>query len=595
MLSFYKKIFILLDGRDKKRLYGILFLSLFASILEALGAASVMPFFALASSPELFDSYLIKFRVYEIFSEIDSGSALIIVGYVSLIVFTLSLVAKALVLHLQIRFALLQEWKISEKLFHLYTNQDFSWFLANKPSEMSKNILSDINYFINQSLLSMIVATSQIGLVVILITLLLILTPGWTLIIASIFIGTYLILHLSLKNLHKKIGASRTNSNTLRFKFVNEAFMSIKILKLYKLEDFFCSHFSEASKNYATTQSFSQSLTHLPRFIIEGIAFGGMLLFVIISAQVGDGFLATLPIFVLIAYAGYKILPALQQIYVGFSSASFAQKSLTNIQNDFLNLKKNLDTCKNQKHIEFQYSIKVRNLKFNYPNKQSNAVDIPGLEIARGQKIGFVGRTGSGKTTLVDLLIGIVQPTAGSILIDDKPLSEEYMFSWQQKIGYVPQSVYLTDDSILSNVAFGADVADLNYELLSRVCEIACLNDFVKDLPHGLHTRLGEHGGSLSGGEKQRIGLARALYRQPEVLILDEATSALDPKTESKVLKNLKQGFKDITIFSIAHRLNTVIDSDCIFLLEKGEIVSYGTYDQLSKNSTEFQALLRAA
>ena len=284
-------------------------------------------------------------------------------------------------------------------------------------------------------------------------------------------------------------------------------------------------------------------------------------------------------------------MPALQQIYNSVTLLRFVGPALNNVYNDIKNLEKEIDIKPSNK-INFRNKINLNNINYSYPNMSQNVLKDITLEITANKKIGIIGSTGSGKTTLVDIILGLLNAQQGSLKVDDKIIDNDNRRSWQKSIGYVPQKIYLADDTIAANIAFGTDVSKISTERVIRAAKIANLHDFINgDLPLKYNTIVGERGVRLSGGQCQRIGIARALYNNSKVLILDEATSALDIKTEKNVMKALQNMEKEITIIMIAHRLSTIKDCDKIFYLENGIIRAQGTYDFLIENNNEFKSL----
>ena len=290
-----------------------------------------------------------------------------------------------------------------------------------------------------------------------------------------------------------------------------------------------------------------------------------------------------LPIISLYIFAGYRLMPALQQIYVSFTTLVFVGPTIEKLNNDYKNL--NLPN-QDQKQVKLYLnnSIDLKNIFYEYPNAERVALKDISLQIPAKSRIGLIGTTGSGKTTLVDIILGLLQPQKGSFEVDGKAITDQNLKSWQQLIGYVPQHIYLSDDTIDANIAFGVKSEDINKDKVQKVSKIANIHEFiVNELPKKYQTTIGERGIKLSGGQRQRIGIARALYHNPKLLILDEATSALDNETEKAVMDALNNLSKDITVILIAHRLNTVKGCDTIFKLEKGQLIGQGNFSEIIK------------
>jgi ABC-type multidrug transport system fused ATPase/permease subunit len=303
-----------------------------------------------------------------------------------------------------------------------------------------------------------------------------------------------------------------------------------------------------------------------------------------------DNFNSALPIISLYVFAGYRLMPAIQQIYSSFVSLTFTEPAINNLSEDLKNLKP-INLNRDKGSISFKKSIILKNIDYNYPNSSRTALKNISLSIPIKSSIGLVGATGSGKTTTVDIILGLLEPQKGILEVDNKIITQQNTRAWQRCIGYVPQHIYLSDDTVAANIAFGVDPKNILQSKVVHASKIANLHKFITDeLPQQYETAIGERGVRLSGGQRQRIGIARALYHNPQVLILDEATSALDNQTEKAVMEEVNNLNKDITIIIISHRLSTVKKCDQIFFLKNGKLESQGTFDELIKVNENFRA-----
>ena len=296
----------------------------------------------------------------------------------------------------------------------------------------------------------------------------------------------------------------------------------------------------------------------------------------------------SLPMISLYVFAGYRLMPALQQIYVSFTTISYIGPSLDKLYEDINNLK-SIELNQDQGFLSFNKTITLKNINYNYPNTSRTTLKNVNLSIFAKTTVGLIGTTGSGKTTMVDIILGLLEAQMGTLEIDGQIITRQNSRAWQRSIGYVPQHIYLSDNTIADNIALGIDSKNINLEALEKASKIANLHDFVvNELPEKYQTIVGERGVRLSGGQRQRIGIARALYNNPNVLILDEATSALDNQTEQAVMDAINNLGKNITIILIAHRLSTVKKCDKIFLLEDGKLKKEGTFEELIKDNNNF-------
>ena len=305
-----------------------------------------------------------------------------------------------------------------------------------------------------------------------------------------------------------------------------------------------------------------------------------------------NSFTKAVPIIALYAYASYRMMPALQEIFTPVTDMRYAITSIDAMYNDIKNLKSFIVSTENQDPIQLNNSIILKDINYHYPNSKGDALKNLNLKIQSRTSVGIVGTTGSGKTTTVDIILGLLEAQKGSLKVDEMEVDDNNLKSWQRSIGYVPQHIFLADDTVANNIALGVDSKFINQKNIERVAKIANLHQFVIDeLPDQYQTTIGERGIRLSGGQRQRIGIARALYNEPKLLILDEATSALDNITEQMIMNSINNISSDITIIIIAHRLTTVRECEKIFLLNKGEIEAQGTFEELIKSSDKFRAM----
>ena len=349
------------------------------------------------------------------------------------------------------------------------------------------------------------------------------------------------------------------------------------------MEKKFIKSFSINAQTFARNVASSEVLGILPRFALEAIAFGGILLIILFILDNTGSVNDAIPIISLYAFAGYRLMPAIQVIYLSSTRLKFVGPALDKIINDIKNLKP-LNLNQNQGVLNFNKAIDLKNISYNYPNSQRTSLKNINLSIPNSSRVGIMGQTGCGKTTMVDIILGLLDPEKGTLEVDGQIIKDQNRRSWQRSIGYVPQQIYLSDDTIAANIAFGVDPKDINKDLVERASKIANLHEFViNELPDQYETSVGERGIRLSGGQRQRIGIARALYHNPKVLILDEATSALDDLTEKAVMEAIHNLDKNITIIIIAHRLSTIKNCDIVYLLEKGELKNTGTFEEIIK------------
>jgi len=583
-----KKTIYLLTLSGKKNAIIMITLILIMAVLDMIGVASIFPFIGVITNPNLVETNIYLSYFYKFTSSFGIRSIeqfIFILGIIVFMILMISLTFRAFMAYLQARFTLMREYIIGKCLIEGYLRQPYSWFLNKNSADLSKNILSEINHVIHQTVIPMMILISQSAIALALIILLLFVDANLTIIIALVLAISYLLIFRFVKNILSRIGFERFQANTKRFQVITEAFGSIKETKVRGLEQVYINRFAEPAKIYAINQSFAQVISQLPRYFIEGIVFGGMIILLLALMARGGNFSNIIPVLTLYAFAGYRLIPALQQIYYSNTQLSFSESSLDSLYKDLIKLNTIEEEEDKTKIIPFTKVIKFNHIYFSYNDNKNTTLEDINITIPAFSKIGIVGPTGCGKTTLVDIMLGLLYPQKGTLTVDETVIDNYNKRSWQKIIGYVPQQIYLADDSLAANIAFGIDKSNIDQNALKQASIIANLHDFVTtELTEGYNTIIGERGVRLSGGQQQRIGIARALYNNPDILILDEATSALDIQTEKVIIKSIEDLKKKITIIHITHRLHTVINYDKIFLIEKGKIAAQGNFDQLMLN-----------
>ena len=591
MIQTFKSLLFLITPSEYKNTSLLLLMILLMAFLDMIGVAAIVPFITVLTNPDLINTNNIlnfMFQTSVIFGIENTQQFASFLGVLVFIFIIISLAFKALTTYVQVKFIHMLEFKIAKRLVEGYLHQPYSWFLSRNSADLGKNILSEVGAIVGNGMSPLMELIAKSTVAVALIILLIIADPILALIVGFSLGGAYVIVFYFIRNYLNKIGEERFKSNRLRFTALSEAFGAAKEVKFGGLEEVYIKNFSNPAKIFAQVKASSDVLAQLPRFIVEAVAFGGILLIILYKMQILGNFYSFLPIVSLYVFAGYRLMPALQQIYNSFTMLTFNGPSIKKLTDDIKSLKQ-LNTNQNNNAISFNDKISLKNIFYNYPNSSRTALKNINISINAKTTVGLVGVTGSGKTTTVDILLGLLEPKKGVLQVDEKIITKQNARSWQRSIGYVPQYIYLADDSIAANIAFGVDTKNINFNSIERASKIANLHDFViNELPQNYNTIVGERGIRLSGGQRQRIGIARALYHNPQVLFLDEGTSALDNQTEKLVMEAVNNLSKDITIIIIAHRLNTVKNCDVIFKLDKGEVIGQGTFEELIKGSKSF-------
>lgn len=579
-----QKFLILLSRNERKNAFLLLVLISIMAFLDMVGVASIFPFMSVLTSPEQIQDNYILSKMFEISSKLgveNNNQFLLALGMLVFFLLVFSLLFKAFTTYVQLRFVQMREYSISKKFIESYLNQPYAWFLNRNSADLGKTIISETAIIVGKGMKPLMDLIAKSFIVLALILLLIIADPKLALIVSSFISTSYLSIYFLSQKYLNKIGIQRLENNKLRFKIVNEAFGAIKEIKFSGLEKDYFNRYSKSSKIYARTQAFSAIIAQIPRYALEIVSFGGIILLLLVLISKKGDLNQVLPIITLYAFAGYRLIPAIQQIYVSFTRLAFVMPALNELTEDFKNLQEE-NFEEDHKKINFTKLIHLKNVSYKYPQAKTKTIKGVNISIPIKNTVGIIGTTGSGKTTIIDILLGLLEVQDGTFNVDGEQISRKNIRSWQRNIGYVPQDIYLSDDTIQSNIAFGVRKENINQLAVERASKMASLHEFViNECENKYMTIVGERGVRLSGGQRQRIGIARALYHDPKVLILDEATSSLDNETEEAVMKAVNFLKKDITIILIAHRLNTVKNCDIIFKLENGQITKKGSFQHM--------------
>ena len=578
------KIWLLLSPREQKRAILLLIMIIIMTFLDTIGVASILPFMAVLTNPDIVDTNIFLYKFFQSLGFLgveNKDQFLFVLGIFVFLLLVISLSFKALTAYAQVRFVKMREYSIGKRLVKGYLSQPYSWFLNRNSADLGKTILSEVGEVIVSGMMPMVEFIAKGLISISLITLLIIANPKISLIVGLSLIGSYGLIYYFTHFYLNRIGKSRLENNELRFTSLSEAFGAAKEVKVGGLEQTYIDRFSKSAQIFAKTQASSKVIAQLPRFMLEAIAFGGILLIILFLMAQEGSFNNALPIVSLYVFAGYRLMPALQQVYTSATQLTFIGPSINKLLLDLKNIK-SLKENHERGILSLNKKIALKNINYSYPNANRTSLVDLNITIPAKSTVGLVGATGSGKTTTIDIFLGLLEPQKGTLEVDDQIITKQNTRAWQRSIGYVPQQIYLSDDTVAANIAFGIDPERIDKEAVEEASKIANLHEFVIDeLPRKYLTKIGERGVRLSGGQKQRIGIARALYHKPQVLILDEATSALDNQTEQVVMDAMNNLSKHITMIIVAHRLNTVKNCDIIFKFEKGKLIGQGTFNEL--------------
>jgi ABC-type bacteriocin/lantibiotic exporter with double-glycine peptidase domain len=562
------------------------------------GIASIMPFMAVVSNPDVTRTNKWLQKTYEFLQFDTASNFLLFLGILLLVLLMCSNLFKALTVWLTLKYGNQVIYVLSRRLLAQYMCRPYSFFLIRNTADMGKNILAEVRDAIDGCFIAGMRVVSN-GLVILFIMgLLLVIEPLIALTVAVFLGGAYTGFFLLIRHRLTRISKDQIYAQTMKFKTATEALGGIKDIKILGRELQFLKKFAVHAERHSLNNTAAGTITLLPKYALEVLSLGSILLITMyVIGSKNDSAAQIVPLLAVYAFAGYRILPALQQIFAGIATVRVNLPVLELLHRDLNDDESICDpefTLKNREAsqpLPCNNSLELKNVSFCYSSAQEPVVNEVNITIARNTSIGLVGATGSGKTTLVDIILGLLPPTSGQLFVDGTEIGGENLVTWQRNFGYVPQQIYLCDDTITRNIAFGVSEENIDMQAVIRAARIANLHGFVeKKLPNGYETIIGERGVRLSGGQRQRIGIARALYKDPAFLIMDEATNSLDGITEEAVMEALGTLSGNKTIIMIAHRLTTVKHCDIIYTLEHGRITNHGTYEELQRTSAWFQS-----
>jgi ATP-binding cassette, subfamily B, bacterial PglK len=594
VIEVYRKIFSLLDSRERRRFWALTGIMVLVAIVEIVGISSVLLLLNVLSDPaSIHDKTALSF-LYTKLGFTNNFSFQVALAVAVLVVVMGGLAIKAVGSYAAIRFGAMRGYTISSRLLGSYLHQPYEWFLDRNSSEIGKNVLNEVDGLVGRVISPALRLIAGSLMVLAIVGLLMFVDPLVTILSAGLLGCSYAFIYLKLRERLRRHGEDMMHAFGERFRVAQEATGGIKDVKLLGLEDSYIGIYETAAYKTARSSSSLGVISELPRFALEAITFGTLLALVLLLLLRSGGDIADIvPTLGVFAFSVMRLLPALQQIYNSLATIRGGRAILDNITTDYLAGKAGTAVSQTSTApLRLEQKLELSQVGFSYASAGRAALHGLDMVIPARTTVGIVGGTGAGKTTLVDLVLGLLIADAGEIRVDGTAITAENLRAWQKTLGYVPQAIFLTDDTVAANIAFGVPKDQIDMAAVERAARTAALHEFVlAELPLGYGTVVGERGIRLSGGQRQRIGIARALYRDPTLLIMDEATSALDNITERVVMEAVQNIRADKTIILIAHRLTTVKTCDAIFLMEQGRIVAQGTYDELVAGNETFRKM----
>ena len=588
----YRKLSALLSRRDKRNGALLLCITIIGALFEVLGVGAIPAFVGVINTPDrLLEIGLVR-TVYDALG-IESTREMLMWAALGLIgIFVMKNAWLALVAYARARFSSNRQAEISNTLFRAYLKAPYTFHLQRNTAELLRNATSEVQAIAGNVLLASLSVLMETLVLVLIFTLLFIVEPVVT-IVAFILFGMitgvfYKFTKTQIDFYAKDEIANRKNA----VQAVNQGLGGLKEARVLGREDHFYRTYRDSTWGLAHASQFKSFVSALPRLFLETLGVVGLLGVTVFLVSQGRDMAAIVPTLTLLGVAVVRLMPSFTKLSQDFVGLRWGIEALQAVHADLEELRSHMEASDetDPTPLAFESTLELRDLRYTYPNADDDALRGLSLQIPKNHAVAFVGPSGSGKTTLVDVILGLLTPAGGQILVDGTDV-QTALTSWQRKIGYIPQTIYLTDDSIRRNVAFGLDEEHISDKDVWSALEAAQLRELVESLPEGLDTFVGERGVRLSGGQRQRIGIARALYHQPEVLVMDEATSALDNETERRVVEALEALQGDHTLIVIAHRLSTVRNCDTLFFLNDGRLEASGTYDELLASNDTFRQM----
>lgn len=599
MTNLFSGLMKILNKEQKTKMAILQVLFLVSAVVQVGGIASIAPFIAVISNPSVIDTNPVLSFLYDYFKSTSLTEFLIIYALLVAAFILVSNTVSALVLWLLFHFAVNTGAELQQRLYSKYMANSYVYFANNNSSELIANITAQIPRFVYMVIQPSLLLISQAFVALIIVSGLFYLDPVLALTSSILVLSIYLAIYMLLRKKMEEAGETLTEVAKRKLILLSESIIGIREVKLLDIEEWYKEELNKTTLSGLNAQAFSGLAGDLPKFVVETIVFIsilGLAIYLITTQGENGSAMSTLSLY---ALAGYKLLPAAQTVYKGLSSLKANGSVINEIEKQLRNAERDIppesDNSRSA-HIELKnnrsFGISLKKVTYSYPNSDINVISGIDMNISENTLNSLVGGSGAGKSTIANLILGLLEPSEGVITVGGEVITSQNLKSWQSNIGYVPQSIFLIDDSFERNIAFGIPADRINSDRVKLAAKRANIHEFIVEQEQGYGTPVGENGGRLSGGQRQRIGIARALYKNPSILVLDEATSALDTITEALILKEISYLSSSMTVIMIAHRLSTIVNSDQIFVFKAGTIEASGSYSNLLEKSTYFKDLV---
>jgi len=594
----FEKVQFFFSSFSKPRLVVLVFLTLVQGLMEVFTVGILVPFIALISSPEKALVQPAIMRLHAWFGAPDLRIFItefgVLIGLVALLKTFYSLSVR----WLYYAFSFDAQNQLATRLFRAYLARDYAFFTGTETALLLRNILGITGSLVTGMLMPTLAILADGSVLAILFVLLIYANPVLTLLLGCGIGGALLASHLGLRKTLARMGEERTKVSGEAYRILSDALHGIKDVKILGKGSYFFSAFADISKRFSEIERKFATISAVPPLLNEVLGIFTVVAAVLYLVSRGEKIDTILPSVSFYLLAAYRLIPAASRISPSLHSIGFYGDAMEVIYRDLKAIPCSVDrrtpSSATSTPIPFTKSIRLSDITFQYPGARVPALQGVELVFRKNGSTALVGPSGSGKTTIADLLLGLYRPDAGTISVDDRPLADNDLEAWRSRIGYVPQSIFLTDRTLAENIAFGVPREKIDRLAVERAARAAQLEEVIVKLPHGLDTPIGERGVRLSGGQRQRIGIARALYHDPELIIMDEATSALDSMTENEIVNQISRISETKTLIIIAHRISTIRECDHIYLIDSGKVRGSGGYESLMKTSELFIRLATA-
>ncbi len=581
---------------DKVRIILLFVMMMIAAFLEVLGIGMIPAFVSIVANPQRVMEHALWAPWLERLG-IEGSRELLMYGSVILIfVFVIKNIYIIGYRYLEARFIYNRRYMFSHRLMTAYMQAPYTFFLQRNSAELLRNTTGEVNILINSVLGPLLKVSKEATMTLFVVVFLFFMEPLITLFVIVVMGGVSGMFMFVTQRRVKQYGIEAQRYRKDMLKAARQGFGGIKDARVLNREPYLVEVFRRMAHRSSRLQMRKKVISEVPRPLVETIAVTGIMAIALIMHLQGRPVADIVPVATLFGVATIRLMPAIEIITRMFTELRYNLAAVNPVYDDLTELKTSqkdfqVDRRKKDK-IVLNDRIAIRDLHYHYPNSEAQALNGISMEILHGQAIAFVGHSGAGKTTIADVLLGLLEPQRGEILVDGKNILDS-ISAWQRNIGYIPQFIYLSDDTMRRNIAFGLPDDQIDEEGIRRAVEQAQLTEFVEQLPQGLDTVIGERGARLSGGQRQRIGIARALYHDPQVLVMDEATSALDNITEQHIITAIETLRGKRTIIMIAHRITTVMNCDTLYFMEDGRITDAGTYTELLARNAGFREMAK--